>query len=268
MKSYHQFANIYDFLMREAPYEKWEAILKQLLENNIDDIKLNNYPNFRYKVADIGCGTGNLCFYLASLGHEVIGVDLSEEMLTVAEQKRNESSMPIKRKINFLCQDMRFLKLPTTVDIVVSFCDSLNYLQTSSDLNNTFRNVYNQLKDDGFFIFDILSIEKMRNEIGNEKHFEVSDETICIWQNFWNEQEQLLHYDVSFLVQQNDDLYKRFDEYHIQKGYTIEKVRAILSNNNFIIIKEFADFTFDSNIESAKDRYFWIVRKKPLLLDN
>ncbi|WP_132029753.1 class I SAM-dependent methyltransferase, partial [Keratinibaculum paraultunense] len=39
------------------------------------------------KVLDVGCGTGNFSIKLAKMGCEVVGIDVSKEMLKVAEEK-------------------------------------------------------------------------------------------------------------------------------------------------------------------------------------
>ncbi len=273
MKSYQQFAYLYDFLMREAPYEQWLDIWKLLEQRGIicpqEDLsetqQLSRMTPSRgmakYKIADIGCGTGTLSLMLAERGHKVWGIDVSEDMLATAESKRAECALPLQHNMRFLCQDMRELHLPETVDVVLSFCDSMNYLESVEDLRVTFDKLHRVLKHSGIFAFDMLSLQKMRHLIGDQRHFEVSDDVVSIWQNDWDEAEHLLHYDVSFFVREAGDLYRRFDEYHLQKGFTIDEVRRVMIDSGFEIIREFSDFDWDKPIGDAEDRYFWVARK-------
>ena len=114
MDAYTSFAEVYDMFMDNIPYEDWCGYLTSLLkEYGIND----------GLVLDLGCGTGTLTELLAKEGYDMIGVDVSEDMLQEAIEKRAESGLPIL----YLLQDMREFELYGTVRAVVSICDSLNY---------------------------------------------------------------------------------------------------------------------------------------------
>ncbi|OEF96254.1 class I SAM-dependent DNA methyltransferase [Desulfuribacillus alkaliarsenatis] len=249
MGIYREFANFYDFLMKDAPYEQWLKVLDKAIEEK------------PLRIADIGCGTGTLCMKLAANGHQIWGIDISDEMLTIAEEKRLQLSLPIRRRVNYLLEDMTQLQLPEPMDICYSFCDSMNYLPSIADLDVTFNKIYNNLKPGGLFIFDLLALAKMEHQLHDLKNFEVADDVICIWHNHFDKQLSELHYDVTLMTKEQKNKYLRHDEYHIQKGYTIEDVRGLLNKNGFEISMEFADFNLEKNIEEATDRYFWVVKK-------
>ena len=79
MEAYSDFAYVYDIFMDNTPYEKWGGfVLDRLRRAGIEDGIL----------LDLGCGTGNMTELLADAGYDMIGVDLSEEMLNVAMEKR------------------------------------------------------------------------------------------------------------------------------------------------------------------------------------
>ena len=90
-------------------------------------------------VVDLGCGTGTLTGLLAAKGYDMVGIDNSGEMLAIAMEKRDRAG----EKILYLEQDMRELELYCTAGTVISVCDSLNYLLTEEDLEQTFRLVNN-----------------------------------------------------------------------------------------------------------------------------
>ena len=110
MDAYTSFAEVYDMFMDNIPYEDWCGYLTSLLkEYGIND----------GLVLDLGCGTGTLTELLAKEGYDMIGVDVSEDMLQEAIEKRAESGLPIL----YLLQDMREFELYGTVRAVGSICD-------------------------------------------------------------------------------------------------------------------------------------------------
>ena len=95
--SYQNFAYVYDYLMKDAPYQEWVEFVKKIARKYQLDEK---------SILDIGCGTGELAIRLKEAGFQPTGVDLSEEMLAVAIQKANEN----QHDIPFYHQDMRALE--------------------------------------------------------------------------------------------------------------------------------------------------------------
>ena len=82
MEAYTGFAEVYDLLMDNIPYEEWTDYLAELLAE---------YGVREGLVAELGCGTGNVTERLAEKGYEMIGIDNSEEMLAVAMEKQTEA---------------------------------------------------------------------------------------------------------------------------------------------------------------------------------
>ena len=81
-EAYSDFASVYDELMDNIPYDKWASYLYGLLlEYNVND----------GIVAELGCGTGNITEILASLGYDMIGIDNSDTMLDIANEKKYEN---------------------------------------------------------------------------------------------------------------------------------------------------------------------------------
>ena len=130
MEAYTGFASVYDLFMDNIPYKDWCAYVTGLLkEHGISDGLL----------LDLGCGTGKLTRLLAAEGYDMIGVDLSEEMLEIAL----EHEMEDPKQILYLQQDMREFELYGTVRAIVSICDSMNYILEKEDLVQVFKLVNN-----------------------------------------------------------------------------------------------------------------------------
>ena len=118
MEAYSGFAEVYDLFMDDVPYEEWKEFLTDTLqEEGICD----------GLVCELGCGTGRMTRLLAQSGYDMIGIDVSEEMLSIAREAQSEG-------ILYLAQDMCEFELYGTVRAVVSVCDSINYLTSEEDL--------------------------------------------------------------------------------------------------------------------------------------
>ncbi len=115
MASYEQFAQIYDLALNELPYEEWLLYIEKIFEKYKTSPKL---------ILDLGCGTGSMTNLMATKGYEMIGVDLSEDMLAVARDKAKEENSDVI----YLNQDMTKLDLYGTIDAVISCGDALNYI--------------------------------------------------------------------------------------------------------------------------------------------
>lgn len=215
MDAYTGFAEVYDLFMDQVPYEKWSRRITEILkEYGIPD----------GLVLDLGCGTGSMTELLADAGYDMIGVDASEEMLELACEKRAGSGYDIL----YLLQDMREFELYGTVRAIVSVCDSLNYITEEEDLLQVFRLVWNYLDPDGVFFFDMNTIYKYKEMLGETTIAENREEGSFIWENYYDPEEQLNQYDLTLYIRDEDDRYTRFEETHIQKAYALERVLELL----------------------------------------
>jgi len=238
MEAYTDFALVYDTLMDNTPYEVWcERVVSILKESRIKN----------EIVLDLGCGTGTLTELLAKKGYDMIGVDLSYEMLSRAMEKREQSGLPIL----YLQQDMREFELYGTVKAVVSVCDSLNYLLEDEDVIETFKLVNNYLDPEGLFIFDFNTVHKYRDVIGDTTIAENREDCSFIWENYYHEEECINEYEVTFFIKEGE-YFRRFEETHYQRGYTVEEMKTFLiqAGMDFVSMKD-AD-TWDEVTEESE----------------
>ena len=119
MESYTDFAYIYDKLI-DQDYEKWADYIEEIFKTHNVNPKL---------VLDLGCGTGSITNILAKRGYDMIGVDLSSDMLNVARDKAMEDGLDVL----YLCQDIREFELYGTVDAIICTLDVLNYITEPED---------------------------------------------------------------------------------------------------------------------------------------
>lgn len=214
MEAYGDFAYVYDAFMDNTPYEEWcgyvcESIKKYGVSRpgrkSVD--LLESEKNL---VVDLGCGTGTLTQMLYEAGYDMIGVDNSETMLSVAMEKRDSAGS----EILYLLQDMRELELYSTVGTVISVCDSVNYILEEDELLTVFKLVNNYLYPGGLFIFDFNTVYKYAEVIGDATIAENREDCSFIWENYYHEEEEINEYDLTIFVREEDGRFRRFQENH------------------------------------------------------
>jgi SAM-dependent methyltransferase len=233
MASYESFARVYDLFMDNIPYEEWCAYLCSLLQ--------------RYEVTDglvleLGCGTGSMTELLAGRGYDMIGVDNSMEMLEIAKEKQEASGSDIL----YLLQDMREFELYGTVKAVVSVCDSMNYITEPEDLLEVFRLVNNYLDPGGVFIFDLNTRYKYETLLGDQVIAENREESSFIWENWYDEEEQINEYDLTLFIRNQEGLYEKYEETHYQKAYDLALVCDLLAQAGLQLAAIYDAFTLDA----------------------
>ena len=215
MEAYTGLAALYDIFMDNIPYKEWSIYLKSLLT----EYNINNGI-----ILDLGCGTGNMTELLAEYGYDMIGIDNSDEMLNIAMEKSYDKGLGIL----YLLQDMREFELYGTVAAVVSICDSLNYITDFDELVEVFSLVNNYLDPDGIFIFD-MTTENKYTAIGDNVIAENRDEGSFIWENSYFADEKINQYDMTIFERLDNGLYKKYEETHIQRVYSIEEIKKALN---------------------------------------
>lgn len=213
--AYSGFAGVYDLLMDDIPYEKWADYIEKVL---------NRYQVPKGLVLDLGCGTGNLSGLLNERGYDVIGVDASEEMLSIAREKAIEES----RDILYLLQDMREFELYGTVGAVVSVCDSLNYILEEAELLTVFKLVNNYLDPGGIFLFDLNTRYKYEELMGENTIAENRESCSFIWENYYDKATGINEYDLTIYAQGEDGRYDRMEETHFERCYEPETIITLL----------------------------------------
>ena len=248
MEAYTDFASVYDTFMDETPYEEWCEFLITILEK---------YQIPKELVLDLGCGTGTLTRLLSKAGYDMIGVDNSAQMLSIAMSKKEEH----KEDILYLLQDMREFELYGTVGAVISVCDSLNYLLEEEDLVQTFRLVNNYLDPKGIFIFDFNTVYKYKDIIGDAVIAENREECSFIWENYYHQEEEINEYDLTVFVREEENMFRRFQENHYQRGYRLEQIKGCLEKAGMEFV-EALDADTHEEVTEESQRIYCIAREK------
>ncbi len=217
MEAYSGFAEVYDLFMDNVPYGDWCRYLIHILHGSGIKDGL---------VLELGCGTGRMTRLLAKAGYDMIGADVSEEMLGIARQAKKTDP-----DILYLNQDMREFELYGTVRAVVSVCDSLNYITEEKELQKVFSLVNNYLDPGGIFVFDLNTPYKYQKLLAQNTFCENREEAGFIWENEYDPKTQINEYDLTLFIKESDGRYRKYEETHYQRAYEIEQVRELIEKS-------------------------------------
>ena len=214
---YNDFSLIYD-RFQEIDY-------REFINFYIEVFNRNNYEP--HSIIDLGCGSGEITVLLGKKGYSVTGIDISSDMLSIAQNKAFDNGVDI----TFLNQDMTEFSVLDKADAVISSLDCINYLPCLNDVKETFSCVYESLKPNGIFIFDINSEYKLSNILGNNT-----------------------------FVKDNSGKYDRYFEYQEEKLYSVRELQSIAEEEGFKKTDVFSDLSFEEPKQDS-ERIFFVLRK-------
>ncbi|MCX7841700.1 MAG: class I SAM-dependent methyltransferase [Clostridia bacterium] len=243
---YKNLAYIYDKLMEDVSYKKWVDYVEEIFKLN--KVKPGS-------VLDLGCGTGSFTLEMAKRGYEMIGVDLSCDMLSCARNKALAGGLDIL----FLNQDMTRFELYGTVDAVVCLMDSVNYITRKKDLKKMFRLVRNYLNPGGLFVFDVNTAYKLEKVLGNNIFYFVDDEVAYIWKNRFDRKTKICEFDLTFFVKEGD-VFRRHDETHYERAYTSEELKELLDTSGLRLLGVYDEMKFKP-LRKVSQRAFFVCAK-------
>ena len=257
-EGYNAIAEVYDKLNADIDYGAWADFFEACF-----DKYLEARPEL---VLDLACGTGRMTAELAARGYDMIGVDGSEEMLSVAYDRAafSDEDDDLAARPMYLLQDMRRFELYGTVGAVVCCLDSINYLTGDGDLDACFRCVNNYLDPHGLFLFDVNTPYKFEKVYGNNAY--ILEDTVdgapvyCGWQNDYDTESGICNFYLS-VFREKDGVYLREDEEQRERCYTKEQMTTSLEAAGFEVMGIYSGYGFEEPQESC-ERWYFAARKK------
>lgn len=297
MEAYTDFAEVYDELMDDTPYEAWCEFLmgvfrrygvddlskRRNCEENDNDVRNENGEKGRdsngrkSEEADSVAATSEQTDKnLAQERNTVLDLGCGTGTLTELLARKGYDMIGVdnaeemlriamdKRErsgldILYLLQDMRELELYGTVGTVVSVCDSLNYLLAEEDIVQTFARVNNYLYPQGIFVFDFNTVYKYAEVIGDTTIAENREDCSFIWENYYHEEQEINEYDLTVFVAEGT-LFRRFQEVHYQRGYRLEQMQAFLLQAGLEFLEAF-DADTHGKVTAESERIYVVARK-------
>ena len=248
MSSYDFLAGCYDRLTYDVDYAAWADYIES---------------HFRKKglpgktVLDLACGTGSLTYELARRGYEMIGVDLSPDMLNEAMEKDmgGDYIPPM-----FLCQSMDKLDLYGTIDACVCCLDSVNYVTSPKKLQKAFERVHLFLMPGGLFLFDINTPAKLEG-LDGQVFLDETEDTYCVWRAEYSRRRRICSYFMDiFRLDEETGLWNRGEELHEEYAYTPEELTKYLQQAGFRDIRQYGNLKMRKPVP-GEDRIFFTARK-------
>ncbi len=242
---YNEFAAVYDRLICDVDYEKWADYYFKIFRR---------YGLVPHLGLDLGCGTGSMTIKLSERGIDMTGVDMSEDMLSIANEKS------VGKNILYLNQEMSDLELYGTVDFVVSGLDCVNYVTDKRKLLKTFKLVNNYLNPGGIFIFDINTRYKLENILGDNTYVLEDDDVFLTWQNEFDKRKGMCDFYLSFFCRKGE-FYQRFDEQQTQRAYSISDIEELLTKSGMRLLSVYDDLSFEKPKKDSK-RLFFVAQEQ------
>ena len=247
MPSYEFLAGSYDALTTDVGYPMWADYIERHFARLKRPVRT---------VLDLACGTGSLTLELAQRGYQLTGVDLSSDMLALAEEKcRDLPSRP-----RFFCQGMENLRLPEKVDACVCCLDSINYVLQPQKLERAFRRVYEVLEPGGLFLFDADTPEKLTAMDGQVFLDETEDE-YCVWRGEYSRRRRVLSFWMDIFRHEAGDSWQRGEELHEEYAYTMAELEGFLISAGFTNIRQYGELKFRAP-RDGEQRIFFAARKE------
>ena len=249
MTAYEGLAEIYDLLMDDVDYEGWVDFYLQMFA------RAGISPK---RVCDCACGTGALSLRLARRGLNVVGIDLSEAMLSRAQASARSHGV----RAMFVRQDIQSFCLPRPVEAVICACDGVNYLTDDAALRGFFQSAYAALKPGGGLFFDISSAWKLQNILGNGFFGEDREDVAYLWSNRYDDADETVTMELTFFVRERGDLFRRFEEVHVQKAHRVNHITALLRDVGFVGIEVFGEGRLEAPKAHEQRIHFMAVRPR------
>lgn len=256
MNGYGAVSRVYDKLNADIDYKAWADGIEMMFDRFL--------PCRPELVLDLACGTGRMTYELSKRSYDMIGVDISTDMLMQARARQKDES------ILWLLQDMRSFELYGTVGAVVCCLDAVNCLTAKGDLERCFSTVHNYLDPDGLFIFDVNSEYKFENVFSDNAYILEDDGIFCGWQNEYDRKRKICRFYLTIFeklekAEQNGECrYSRSDEEQTERCYSEKQLIASLKNTGFEPLGIYGGPRMEEKKENSERLYIVARAKKAI----
>lgn len=230
MNAYKNISYYYDEIMEVIEYDLWVEFVKPYLTNDSH-------------ILDLACGSGTFANSIANLGYKVSGLDLSEEIINIAKEKSKINH----NEIDFQVKDMTTFDYNEKFDVITCFFDSINFLD-ETQIKPLFDSVYNNLKNDGYFIFDVFTYSKMKFF-----HKTTLKDNLAFAKYKWkmNVKNNILYHEI-IIKDNNEKIIEKYKEYYHDYQKLLDK--------RFEVVKVVTDFKESLDLKNG-ERILVVLKK-------
>ncbi len=241
---YTAFAEFYDSLTENIDYKEIAEYYHRLNEN---------FGGTKGILLDLACGTGSLSVIFSRMGYDVIGVDISEEMLSIAVSKEHEG-------IEYLCQSMTELDMFGTIDGTVCSLDSINHLDGIEDVRKTFEKVSLFSNKGALFMFDVNTLYKHKEILGDNTFVYDMDNVYCVWQNEYAGEGKTDIYLDFFAEDKDSGLYERYSDDFTETAYPTDIIEKMLIEAGFEVCACY-EYLTENKPTDESEKLTFVARK-------
>ncbi len=237
-EQYELFSKFYDKVQKYSKYSEWKAFIEEIWRQQ------GVIPN---SLLDLACGTCNNARLYAKDGIRVTGIDLSKNMLNIAEEKIKKHQLDIK----LFNQSFYNIVLADKFDSAICLDFSTAHILRREEFICFLNEVYQQLNIEGIFIFDVKPRIDYERKFAKCSEFTKVNGLKYKWIIKFDEQDHSLVY-VTLLAKIKE---REFQEQNLIKTYTLEELKEIIAQTNFELIGAYDNYQFT---EPKEDSKFWV----------
>ena len=250
LDGYNILAPVYDRLNDTVDYSLWADFIEACFEKYSTQRKIKS-------VLDLGCGTGSMTLELRRRGYDMTGLDISEEMLSVADSRMRDEGI---NDVLFVLGNMCAFELYGTVDAIICCLDGINHLTSRDELLSCFSLIANYLEDGGLFIFDLNTPYKFKTVYSDRDYILEDDGIMCCWKNRLSKKGDRVDFYLTVFEEQEDGSWTRNDGVERERAYGLRAIQNALSECGLEQVNVSADYNFTSP-DKTTERWYITARK-------
>lgn len=244
MEVFEDYAYYYNLIYHDKNYANEAEVVSDLLSNQ----KVKNG-----KLLNIGCGTGRHDYELNKLGYTLHGIDLSEEMIEIANENYSNSS-----NLSFEVGDARKYKSSEKYDAVISLFHVMSYQTENQDVLDFLSTASQALNREGILLFDAWYGPGVLTEHPERRIKKVEDAKISVIRfadpvMHFNENIVDVNYDV-LVINKETAITQEIREIHRMRYFFLPEMKFFLEQSGFELIK-----CMDCNELEQPDENSWTV---------
>lgn len=191
-------------------------------EAEVDRAIMMLRPQGGERILDLACGIGRHSLELRRRGFEVIGVDISAELLEMAEAAAREQSLDV----TFARADLRELDYEDEFDLVLSLNDgAIGYFETDAENYRTFEIISRALREGGGHLVQLPNVLYAERNLP-QKSWIVGESTLELSDHHWNAEDRYV--EGSTVPIRIGEVFEKYEEIPFrQRLYTVEELAEI-----------------------------------------
>lgn len=255
---YNHIAGFYDKSIDTDNYFNNLADFAQQIIEKSDSYRIYADKQEQPIVLDCACGTGRLTKILYERGFDMIGLDVSDNMLDTAREVC--AGLPVL----FICQDMCEMDLFGSIAAITCMTDSVNHITDMKSLENFFSKAHNFLDPGGVLIFDVLTDKHFEDMEADKCFFEDYDWGSCFWTGSYDSQKRICKYNISYFeytgMKNGNETYIRTDDYITEKIWSLRTLNGLLNKTGFSQVMMYDNTKFEPVNNNSHRIYFVAVK--------